>query len=330
MRILVFEYITGGGLAAESLPLALAREGEIMLDAQLRDLAGRPLKILRDRRLPMPAAFRHCQAAEILPVGEGKRDFTSTWQTALDWAEMVWVTAPETDGLLAELSSQVLKAGKKLLGSHPRAVALAGDKLATLHKLAQAGVECVPVWRLGDFTGQVPPPWVVKPRDGVGCEGVVLVKDQAALETFPRDWLLQPFILGDAMSLSAIFAGGEAVLLSANRQIVQNRSGGFHLLGCEVNAFPSLDRRWHKLCDRIATAIPELWGYVGIDLIMTPKGALVLEVNPRLTLSYAGLSSALGESIGAWIVDLATGEISLSEISHRRSKLVGQQVWVGV
>ncbi|MFN3919584.1 MAG: ATP-grasp domain-containing protein [Methylohalobius sp.] len=325
----MFEYITGGGLAAESLPLALAREAEVMLNAQLRDLAERPLKILRDRRLPMPAAFRHCRAAEILPVGEGKRDFASTWQTALDWAEMVWVTAPETGGLLAELSGQVLKAGKKLLGSHPRAVALAGDKLATLHKLAQAKVECVPVWPLGDFTGQVPSPWVVKPRDGVGCEGVVLVQDQAALDAFPRDWLLQPFILGDAMSLSAIFAGGESVLLSANRQIVQNRSGSFHLLGCEVNAFPSLDRRWHKLCDRIATAIPELWGYVGIDLIMTAKGALVLEINPRLTLSYAGLSSALGESIGAWIVDLAKGEMSLSEISRRRSKIIGRQVWVG-
>lgn len=329
MKILVFEYITGGGLAAEPLPLALAREGEVMLNAQLKDLAGRPLKILRDRRLSMPAAFQRCRAAEILPIGEGGGDFASTWQTALDWAEMVWVTAPETGGLLAELSGQVVKAGKKLLGSHPRAIALAGDKLATLHKLAQVGVECVPTWLLSDFTGQVPSPWVVKPRDGVGCEGVVLVQDLAALEAFPKDWLIQPFILGEAMSLSAIFAGGESVLLSANRQRVQERNGSFHLLGCEVNAFPSLDRRWHELCYQIATAIPELWGYVGIDLIMTPKGALTLEINPRLTLSYAGLSSALGEAVGAWIVDLAKGEISLSEIARRRSKLIGRQVWVG-
>jgi len=33
---------------------------------------------------------------------------------------------------------------------------------------------------------------------------------------------------------------------------------------------------------------------VGIDLIDTESGPVVLEVNPRLTVSYAGLHSMLG------------------------------------
>lgn len=328
MKILVFEYITGGGLATKPLPSELAHTGEAMVNAQLDDLAGRPFKILRDGRLPPPPAFGNCQTAEIVSVGEGAEDFDSSWQAALDWTDAVWVTAPETGGVLMDLSVQVLDAGKKLLGSHPQAIALAGDKLITLRTLTRAGVNCVPVWRLADFTGQVVPPWVVKPRDGVGCEGVTLVKDFAELDAFPKDWLLQPFIVGVPMSLSAIFAAGRAVLLSGNRQEVREDNARFYLLGCEVNVFPYLDSYWQGLCHRIATAIPGLWGYVGIDLISTAKGALVLEINPRLTLSYAGLSLALGESVGSWIVDLAEGKTSLEEIAHQRSKLIGQPVWV--
>jgi predicted ATP-grasp superfamily ATP-dependent carboligase len=324
MRVLLFEYITGGGLADKPLPSELAREGEIMMCAKLRDLAGKfRLKLLRDERLPISPAFS--QAAEILSVKRAQ-DFTSVWQSALEWAQMVWVTAPETDGILAALSEQVLKAGKKLLGSRPPAVRLAGDKLATLHRLAQAKVECVPAWKLEDFVGQVPPPWVIKPRDGVGCEGVVLVED-LDFSAFPRDWVIQPFLVGQPISLSAVFADGEAVLLSVNRQIVELREGHFHLHGCEVNAF-ALEEHWQQLCRRIAVAIPGLWGYVGVDLVMTEKGAQVLEVNPRLTLSYAGLNSALGKSIGAWIVALAEGQISLQDIACYRSRLVGQSVWV--
>lgn len=326
MRILVLEYITGGGLATESLPSELAHTGEVMVNAQLKDLAGRPVKILRDRRLAPPADLGGHQAVEILSVGE--KDFDSSWRAALDWADAVWVTAPETGGILAHLSAQVLDAGKQLLGSHPQAVTVAGDKLITLGKLTQAGVACVPVWQLADFTGQVPAPWVVKPRDGVGCEGVTLVQDFADLDAFPRDWLLQPFIAGESMSLSAIFASGRAVVLSGNRQVVREENTRFYLLGCEVNAFFDLDRRWQASCHRIATAIPGLWGYVGIDLISTAKEALVLEINPRLTLSYAGLSLALGESVGGWIVDLAEGKISLEEIASRRSRLSGRPVWV--
>lgn len=327
MKILIFEYFTGGGLATEPLPTNLLPTGEAMVNAQLNDLAGKPVKVLRDRRLPPPAAFRKHQRAELIAISDNRaEDFDSNWRTALSWADAVWVTAPET--ILVPLSVQVLAAGKKLLGSHPQAVALAGDKLATLHALTLAGVACVPAWQLADFTGQVLPPWVVKPRDGVGCEGVALIENCSDLEAFPRDWLLQPFIAGEPISLSAIFAAEKAVLLSANRQRVREENSRFHLLGCEVNAFPNFDYRWQEVCSQIAYVIPGLWGYAGIDLILTENGAFVLEVNPRLTLSYAGLSRALGEPIGSWIVDFAEGKISLEEIAYRRGKLIGQSVWV--
>ncbi|MGH8532306.1 MAG: ATP-grasp domain-containing protein, partial [Gammaproteobacteria bacterium] len=54
-RIFVCEYITGGGLAGEALPVALAAAGDAMLRALLGDLRAIPTvktATTRDPRLP--------------------------------------------------------------------------------------------------------------------------------------------------------------------------------------------------------------------------------------------------------------------------------------
>ena len=43
---------------------------------------------------------------------------------------------------------------------------------------------------------------------------------------------------------------------------------------------------------------------MGIDLICTDSGPLVLEINPRLTLSYSGLHAGLMENPAALVLDL--------------------------
>ena len=55
---------------------------------------------------------------------------------------------------------------------------------------------------------------------------------------------------------------------------------------------------------RIAEALPGLWGYVGVDLVLSAAGPMVLEVNPRLTTSYAGLREAIGANPAAFVLQL--------------------------
>jgi predicted ATP-grasp superfamily ATP-dependent carboligase len=50
---------------------------------------------------------------------------------------------------------------------------------------------------------------------------------------------------------------------------------------------------------RACRAIPGLAGYVGVDLILTPGGPLVVELNPRLTTSYLGLRAATRRNLAA-------------------------------
>jgi predicted ATP-grasp superfamily ATP-dependent carboligase len=69
---------------------------------------------------------------------------------------------------------------------------------------------------------------------------------------------------------------------------------GFLLLGCEVNGLAERQSELLVLAQRVCRAIPGLWGYVGVDRIVTERGPVVLAVNLRLTTSYVRLSRSLG------------------------------------
>ena len=66
--------------------------------------------------------------------------------------------------------------------------------------------------------------------------------------------------------------------------------------------------RAERIATGVAKALPGLFGYAGIDVIVTEHGPVVLEVNPRLTTSYVGLGEALGCNVAALVLDLAAGK----------------------
>ena len=186
-------------------------------------------------------------------------------------------------------------AGKWLLGCRPDAVHIAASKHATAARLAGAGVTTVPTFATPDLlTGAV----VAKPDDGVGCEDTLLFADAAAAQAWhdtpPRAMhVFQPYVAGESLSLSLLCCDGQAQLLSVNRQHVRLAGDHFEFHGVTVNALGDGDGRYAALAARVAAAIPGLWGYVGVDLIAGAFGPMVLEVNPRATVSYAGLRAAL-------------------------------------
>ncbi|SMF97141.1 Predicted ATP-dependent carboligase, ATP-grasp superfamily [Methylomagnum ishizawai] len=309
MRILVFEYVTGGGLAPEIPPASLVVEGEFMLMALLRDLSGLPgvdILALRDARLPPPSGnFPRTEWIALDTGGDAERRFGEL----AAGCDAVWPIAPETGGILERLCRTVETLGKPLLTSPAAAVGIAASKFATARHLETHGIPVVKTLPLDAWPDPMFP-MVVKPDDGVGCEGSRIVATPEAwrhcLERFAgQGYVAQPLIAGEALSLSALFAQGEAIALSLNRQHIIRRDGGFVLTGCGVNA---VDAATATACGTLAPAIaatlPELWGYAGVDFILTPQGPRVLEINPRLTTSYTGLARALGVNPAGLILDL--------------------------
>jgi tyramine---L-glutamate ligase len=222
----------------------------------------------------------------------------------VDSSDAVWPIAPETGGELERIARAVQSAGRVLLGPDPDAIGLAGSKFATAQRLAQAGIDAVPCFRPGSPWPAIDGPWVVKPDDGAGSLGlrVFRSRDEAAgAAEREHNLIAQPWIDGEAMSLCVLAAPAAVVVLSVNRQLLRIDHGKVELTGIEVNCQP-VTAALASLAERVAAAIPGLRGYFGIDWVQTAAGPRVIEINPRLTTSYAGLKPALGVNVAEWVL----------------------------
>jgi predicted ATP-grasp superfamily ATP-dependent carboligase len=304
MRIFVYEHVTGGGLDGEALPPGLAREADLMVRTLIGELASCPeVECLtsRDPRLPPVAG------AESIGwhAGETARE---RFRRGTALAGAVWPTAPESGGVLADLATEVEAQGRLLLGCRPAAVRIASSKRATTDLLQRAGIPAVPTFARAEEVPPFPGRWVTKPDDGAGAEATHIVTDwrearnRLAAATLPL--VAQPWLEGDPMSLSLLCDAGRSRLLSCNRQRIAETSRAVSLAGIEVNVAVEHEARLTTLARRIATALPGLWGYVGVDFIWTSAGPVVLEVNPRLTTSYCGLGRARGINVAAMVLAL--------------------------
>ncbi len=303
MKIFVYEHFTGGGLSGEPLPPSLAHEGDLIARALVEDLLDlRDVAVVasRDARLaPLPGT-------EVMRPQPGE-DALSLYRRGLAASDAGWPTAPETGGILERLTRETLDQRKLLLGSYPEAVHLTASKRATAAALNEAGIPVVPTYTADEPIPPLPGRWVVKPDDGAGCDDTLLTDDWEAarrlLNAGPGR-VAQPWIEGDALSLSLVCADGAAQLLACNRQLIRTTGGRVSLEGISVNAVPDPNGEFAALAACVAAAIPGLWGYVGIDLSRAENGLVVLEVNPRLTTSYAGLRRAIGMNLAARVLAL--------------------------
>lgn len=325
MKILVFEFISGGGLAGRDLPASLVAEGRMMLQALLDELKSVP-----DLDLILPLDGRCADLAlpskaRVVPVGT-EDDIHLILSRLILEAELVWPIAPETGGVLEGIARQVQRAGKKLLLSEPDTVALCGNKLETYRLLKAQGLPVVPTSLLAGLNDLPEPVCVIKPIDGVGCEGSRIVDESDAFALTidnPAGYVVQPLIEGQSVSLSCLFKQGQAWLLCCNRLEVILENEQFHLQACRVNTTNQNRRFYQALVERVAEAIPGLWGYVGIDLIESAeRGPLILEINPRLTTSYVGIVQATGINVAVQTLYLLEGEPKLSSADKRTVEVV--------
>jgi len=315
MKILVFEYITGGGFNKQNLPDALLAEGCLMLQALLDDLRryaqlGHELEVMvmLDERVKTLINVSGMQVVFIAPEQNASNEFTRLAQHC----DASWPIAPEFDGLLQGLCQTVTDLNKLLLSSPAQAVAITGDKWLCYQHLKQHHIATVPTRLFTDidqYEGDSST-WVVKPLDGVGCIDSYILSDREdfmAMQTRSGRYIIQPQLAGQTTSLSCLFKQGRGWLLCANQQQFTISKQQYHLAGLVVNHSDDV-AAYSILVDAIAQALPALWGYVGIDLIETPEQTWVLEINPRLTTSYVGINEALGLNVVEAVLQLVQGE----------------------
>ncbi|MDQ0505644.1 ATP-grasp domain-containing protein [Xanthobacter agilis] len=295
MRVFICEFVTAGGLRGQDLPETLVPEGTRMRDALIADIEALPgvggLLLAHDDRLPAP------QASSV-PVGAND-DPWAIWAGLAAQADVVWPIAPETHGLIARLIRLMRAQCAHVVACDLAAVEICSSKFLTAQRLAAMALPHVPTFRAAAPPPELTGPVVTKPDDGAGCENT---RRWASPDAAPRDpdLIIQPFVEGTPASLTVLVRPDGVTLLTVNRQHLTETDGMLSLSGLTVGALGE-DERLARLVPAVVAAIPGLSGIIGIDIILTPAGPVVVEVNPRITTSYAGLHQALAINPAAFL-----------------------------
>lgn len=321
MRLLLFEYITGGGFNQQELPVSLLKEGNLMLQAvlsNLQTLHNIETTVLLDARLSDDLSL----SAEIIYIQANDNIFL-LFEQMVKICDVVLPIAPEFDSILTTLCQLVRKHNKILFNSPAEMVALTSNKWLTYLALKQHHIKTVEttLWH-NHHAYSAQQEWVIKPIDGAGSNETYIVREKYKLDKIKQDnIIMQPHIIGEKISLSALFKQGQAWLLCANQQHFSTFNDCYHLESITVNYTDNIEK-YQPVLQQVAQAFTDLWGYVGIDLIETEREILVLEINPRLTSSFAGIAEALGINVMEQLFYLLQGTAKLSKVMNKQVKIM--------
>ena len=316
MEVLVYEFFSAGGSWQwqETVETAsLLKEGAAMVAAVAGDLVRledvNPV-VIQDRRLS--GAMSH-QAGHIVWVDDSQaeqREFDRL-VTEADWTILV---APEWDDILLQRSRRCLQQGGRLLGPGPKSIQLAADKGALTHYLQQHDLP-VPsgcTLQCGDpLPGSFGYPAVLKPRFGAGSAGIRRINaptEQVAWDTSFDEYRMETYCPGVPISVAVLMGpAGNTVLPPCYQSLSQDHT--FQDLGGQTPICDELVDRAERLAHRVAAVLPDGVGYVGLDIVLGENAQqdVLIEVNPRLTTSYVGLSALVDGNLAEGMLRVAEG-----------------------
>ena len=325
MHLLLHEWSCSGGLPirakdpAADAPFAagLAAEGMAMLAALLRDASRAPdiaVSVLLDERLLRDDAGLPPPPVRVIPVPPAGE--IECLAAAAAGADRTLVVAPETGGLLATRVAAVRAAGGDALASDLRLIEAASDKQATASLLAARGV-AVPAGTVVPPGGPLPAgfrlPAVTKARASCGGDGFGIVRGVADFAPAPLERRIEALAEGIPVGVSCLCGPGGHVCLPPARQ---RFSPGGRYLGGDFALAPAAASRARALAMRALDALERATGpargWLGVDMVLGDRhdGAAdrVLEINPRLTTSFVGLSAGWPRSLLRCLLETADGD----------------------
>jgi predicted ATP-grasp superfamily ATP-dependent carboligase len=314
VRLLVYEHVSGGGFAAEPLPLSVLSEGFGMLRTLIADFkaAGHNVTTTLDSRIAKlnPPIEADCA----VPVSSSK-EAQANLQKISNETDAAYVIAPETGGVLQSLVELIEQTNAASLNCPAEAIEKVSDKAGIHDFLKKRGIRIPETLAFSVFDnvaeikqairGKLNFPLIFKPSDGVSCCGLSVARNEDQMAgavakikqaSSSKLFLVQELITGDPASVCVFSAGIKAVPVSLNRQEVNlctpeacsSYSGGL------VPFANPLRSEAFEAAEKIVESFPDLRGYIGVDFVLTEDEVVALEVNPRLTTSYVGLRKVVG------------------------------------
>ena len=323
LTILIYEHLTSGGCFDVPVDSSLMVEGRAMAESLMADfqsLSNVSVVTMRDDRLP-ELEIEDVEVHRVASQGEQESIFINLCQKA----DRIIIIAPESAGAFTDR----LETARKLkpfaiMNCFDRSLDIGCDKweLAKFCQQYEIPHISTALWMGQDI--DVSYPMVIKPRDGAGCEKIVVVKEEAIPGEIKTDGSLiaQPMLEGISLSSAACFSSGGELLLTlplGSQHVnigdsVKYQGGAIpwrHEMSDEANC--QAIEIWSILEQKLIG----LWGYVGIDWLWQEETKMLrlVEINPRLTTAFVGYRQLFGNEIIKAMLEMPF-EIDMANLSQ--------------
>lgn len=196
-----------------------------------------------------------------------------------------------------------LGAGRQLWGNGPDTLRQVRDPERLAATLRQHGFPTAAVAGVdGEAAGAGCERWLLKPRASGGGHGI---QPWTPGTPVPRTHYCQEWLDGSSASMAFVANGADAVVLGVSHQLIgldALGADGFRYAGSLLDPSLAADTALSAQAARLATTLTRAFGLVGlngIDLILTSRGPVVVEVNPRWTASMELVERATATSLFA-------------------------------
>ena len=326
MNLLIFDYVSGGGYANTKLSSSILSEGYGMLQSIISDCkaAGHNVTTLLDSRLE---TFNPPNEADQIVSISSSGELHTKLKELSNRVNAVYIIAPESEQVLEKLVETTESSGGTSLNCKIEAIKQVSNKMTTYEVLKKKGIPVPETLLLNihekpenikRLIKELGYPLVLKPLDGVSCSGLSLIKDKNGIaraikkigqKSMSEQFIAQKLIIGKAASACVISTGDKALAVTLNKQLIILSSpddeseyyGGF------VPFEHKFKKETLRVVEKTVEGIMGLKGYVGVDMVLTKEGPVVMEVNPRLTTSYIGLKRSVNFNPAQAIIDAVIG-----------------------
>ena len=314
MRIFVQEFASGGGLVKESLHPALVIEGFGILRALIYSFEriGYNVVTTLDYRLEELRYFLPTEQIKIITEGES---VIETSIEILKDCNYFLVVAPGSDSILSNFIEAYSGKKAKSLNCNIEAVNLATKKHLSYKFYSSLGINIPVTFKINEngYCSDVGNeeekeihwsklfeekmltfPVIIKPDEGVACEGLFLCSNSKELDAKLKlknadNLLLQEYIEGEHLSVTAIIRDDNCQIISINKQIISLDVFGSDYVGGVTNITHPLSQEIKKISELILSSISGFNGFIGIDFIIRNNKIYLIEINPRATTPISSL-----------------------------------------
>ncbi|MBL6701072.1 MAG: ATP-grasp domain-containing protein [Gammaproteobacteria bacterium] len=273
-KILIFEYITGGGLIENKLNYSLLNEANIILDSLIKE-SKNTVHFFCDYR----HKYKNNNNAILVYPNNKDIIFDRNFISKYDYFLPI---CPEIDLILFNYVKKIRQ--KKITNIHisdNKSLLIASDKLMLKNACNQYMI-LNPDSYSSNYKNNK---FITKDRYGCGCNNISIISNP--LRKNSSNMIHENYIPGKSYSVNLYIKGSGYKLISINQQHISRKNTSLKLNSIDVNIHPSFNNMIYKFIDDILNVIPGLRGFIGFDFIFNNNKIFLIEINPRFTTSMA-------------------------------------------